>query len=170
MSNTLFLMVGLPGAGKTTTARALSEVTGAVHLWADEHRRKQFGTPKFDVQENQAVYDQLNREASEMLAHGKSVIYDTAFNHFADREKLRAIASQHGADTIIIWVQAPPSTARERATKDSHLQSTRVFGDMSNEHFDKLSQKLEPPHANEKTIIVDGTKITREYIKSLLPE
>lgn len=161
-------MVGLPGAGKTTASRALCEVTGAVHIWADEHRKSKFETPKFDAAENQSLYDQLNSETAILLGQGKSVVFDTAFNHYKDRQKLRDIADSHGAETVVVWVQAHHEVARERATKNSHQQDTRLLGDMSHEHFDSLSSKLEPPQKNEQTIEVDGTKVTLGYIKSLL--
>lgn len=161
-------MAGLPGAGKTTAARALCEVTGAVHIWADEHRKSKFETPKFDKAENQSLYDQLNSETAILLGQGKSVVFDTAFNHYKDRQKLRDIATTHGAETVVVWVQAHHEIARERATKNAHQQDTRLLGDMSHEHFDSLSSKLEPPQKSEKTVVVDGTKVTLGYIKSLL--
>ncbi len=161
-------MVGLPGAGKTTAAVAICKVTGAIHIWADEHRKTRFYTPKFDKAENLSLYEQLNSEVSVLLGQGKSVVFDTAFNHYSDRQKLREIAAVHGAKTVVVWVKTHYEIARERATKDSHKQSTRILGDMSHKHFDTLSSKLEPPQENETTVIMDGTKITPDYVTLML--
>jgi predicted kinase len=168
MGTTLYLMFGLPGAGKTTTAQIISKLTGAIHLWADEQRKTRFSTPKFDAAENESIYEQLNDETAILLGQGKSVVFDTAFNHLKDRDHLRNIASQHRANTVVIWVQTPSEVARERATKDSHLQETRILGDMTHEHFDKLKDKLEHPADYENAIVLNGTKITPEYVKTKL--
>lgn len=157
-------MVGLPGAGKTTAALAICKVTGAVHIWADEHRKTKFTTPKFDQAENMSLYEQLNSEVAILLGQGNSVVFDTAFNHLSDRDHLRQIAQAHGAKTLVVWVQTASELARTRATKDTAAQTTRILGDMTNEHFDTLENKLETPTENEQPIVLDGTKITPEYI------
>lgn len=161
-------MVGLPGAGKTTAALAITDVTGAEHLWADEHRRTRFGQPRFDLQESHDLYTDLNQQTADLLAAGKSVVFDTAFNHYVDRHKLRTIASSQHAKTVVVWVQTSAELARKRATSDADKQDTRILGDMSHEHFDTLSNKLEEPQADELTVVLDGTKITPEYIRQAL--
>lgn len=160
----LYLMVGLPGAGKTTAAQAIADATGAIHIWADDQRRQKFDNPSFDEAENQSLYAQLNAETAILLGQGKSVVFDTAFNHYKDRQKLRAIATAHNARALVIWVKTPSQLARQRATEKSDEQATRLLGDMSHEHFDKLKDKLEPPTIDEETIVLDGTKITKGYV------
>jgi len=165
----LYLMLGYPGAGKTTTAKVIHQVTGAVHLWADHIRRERFGHPTFSHKENLQLYDHLNELTAELLAAGNSVVFDTAFNLREDREKLRKIAAKHHAAAKLIWVQTPHDLARERAFKDVHLQETRVIGHlMTTADFERLSNKLEPPHTDEPYIAVDGTKVTPDYIKQIL--
>lgn len=168
MNATVYLMFGLPGAGKTTVAKEICVQTGAIHLWADEQRKTKFSNPKFDAAENQSLYEQLNDETAVLLGQGKSVVFDTAFNHLSDRDHLRDIASKHQAETIVVWVQTPSEVARTRATQDAHLQDTRILGDMSHEHFDRLKDKLEPPAKHEKVVTLDGTKITPKYVKTRL--
>lgn len=161
-------MLGYPGAGKTTAAKVLAELTGATHLWADQERRAMFGEPSYSDDENKALYDHMNEEALTLLAHGKSVVFDTSFNHFDDRQRLRGIADGADADVVLIWVTVDEATARARATQNAHLQTTRALGDMTSDDFDRLRDKLEPPKADEPYITLDGTMITAEYLKTQL--
>lgn len=163
-------MVGFPGAGKTTISKMIHELTGAVHLWADHERRKRFGAPTHSHTENLKLYGELNEVANQLLSQGKSVIYDTNFNFFKDRERLRAIAAQHGAQTIVIWIRTPKELARERATKDAHLHHTRVLGNMPLDHFERISNNLQPPREGERVIEFDGTNTTQETVAEALSQ
>ena len=161
-------MLGYPGSGKTTTAKAIHALTGAVHLWADEERRRKFDPPTYTHQENLELYAELNKKAETYLREGQSVIFDTNFNFYKDRQKLRRVATLAGASTKLIWVTTPKSLAKKRATTDAHKQDTRVLGDMPPEHFDRMANNLQPPEDDEPYIEVDGTRVTPEYIAALL--
>lgn len=165
---TLYIMLGWPGAGKTTSSKVICELTGAVHVWADKVRREMFKTPKFTQVENDLLYNRLNEEAVNHLNAGESVVFDTSFNHREDREQMRRLAKEANANYILIWVKSPESTARIRATQDAHIQPARPQGDMSDQDFDRLISKLEIPTDNEEFIELDGTKITDKYVAKML--
>jgi predicted kinase len=154
----LYLFVGYPGAGKTTTARLIAERTGAVHLWADDERHKMFTEPTHSEKESLQLYEYLNKRTAELLAAGQDVVFDTNFNHLADREKLRQIAEEQGAETVVIWMSTPVEVARQRAVHSPELRNGYMVG-MANEEFDAIVSKLEPPTENEKIIKIDGTKL-----------
>ncbi len=161
-------MLGYPGAGKTTTAKFIYTLTGAVHLWGDRERRQKFGNPTYAHRENLLLYNELNQVAENLLAQGKDVIFDTNFNFYKDRQNLRDIAKRHSARTVIMWLTTPKAVAKERATNNAHMQDTRVLGDMPVEAFERMSRNLDPPHKDELYVKVDGTKVTQESIKELL--
>lgn len=151
-------MVGYPGAGKTTVAQLIAKQTGAAHIWADLERHKMFGQPRHNETESQELYDQLNHDTEQLLSEGKSVIFDTSFNHRRDRDQLRKIASRHGADTVVVWLTTPSEIARERAVHSQLVRNGYEFK-MTPEEFNRIANHLEPPAKDEKVIKIDGVKL-----------
>lgn len=163
----LYLFIGYPGAGKTTIARQLAAATGAVHIWADGERHKRFPNPTHSLTESLQLYDQLNQETDKLLAASKSVVFDTNFNFYADRQKLRAIADSRGVETNIIWVTTPLGVAKERAVHSNVTRNGYGYV-MTADQFNQIAAKLEPPHKDETVIKIDGTKLDPAALKQLL--
>lgn len=168
MQPTLYLMVGYPGAGKTTTAKYIHELTGAVHLWADHERNRRFIRPTHSHQENLELYAQLNREVAGLLRDGNSVIFDTNFNFRKDRDRLRQIATDAGARTVVIWLTTDKKLARNRAVEHPEPGETRVWGNMPAADFERISSHLEEPADAEHPLKINGTQLTREDVEKVL--
>jgi predicted kinase len=164
--STLYLMVGYPGAGKTTVAKWIAKETGAVHLWADVERHKMFDKPDHSENESRRLYDELNRCVETLLASGKSVVFDTSFNHYHDRQLLRGVATRHGAATVVVWVATPAGMARERAVQANVVRNGYDFT-MTAEQFGAIADKLEPPREDEKVIKINGTKLDANEVMRL---
>jgi predicted kinase len=163
----LYIFIGSPGAGKTTVAKLIAERSGAVHLWADAERHKMFGEPTHSTEESIQLYEYLNHKAAELLTNGESVVFDTNFNFYDDRQKLRELANQRGANTVVVWLTTPVDVARSRAVHAPELRNGYMVG-MTGEQFESIVNKLEPPAKNEKVIKIDGAKLDPESAVRLL--
>lgn len=166
MASRLYLMLGYPGAGKTTVAQLIAERTGAVHLWSDLERHKMFDDPSHDEAESRQLYEQLNQRTEDLLADGKSVVFDTSFNYRRDRDLLRKIAARHGAEAVVVWLTTAPATAKDRAVHANVVRNGYDFN-MTGTEFDRIAEHLEPPTEDEKVIKIDGTQSNRDSIRRL---
>ncbi len=164
---TLYLLIGYPGAGKTKVSRIIAAKTGAVHLWSDYERHKLFPQPTHSEAESVRLYDELNHQTQELLAAGQSVVFDTNFNFYADRRKLRHIADKQGAKTVVIWITIPKALAKERAVH-APVGRNGYNAPMSEKRFEAIVTKLEPPRKDEKTIKIDGANFDSQTVMSLL--
>ncbi len=168
MKPVLYLMVGYPGAGKTTISKLIHQLTGAVHIWGDKERLVRFEHPKHTESESRELYRQLNTEVAELLKRGESVVFDTNFSYRRDRDHLRDIARQNGAKCQVIWLTTPRDVARKRAVEESEDKPTRLWGNMLVAVFEKLVAKQEDPGNDEHPIRIRGIGVTEETVRDAL--
>ena len=123
----LFVVMGLPGTGKSTLATRLAEHWGLrlvssdverkrlAGLDATEHRYEAFGTGLHTAEHDDATYDSLVRRSLEQLAQG-SVIVDASLTQPRYRERLIAAAGEAGVEAWLVECEAPPEVVRARIT------------------------------------------------------
>ena len=87
-SPAIVLLVGPPGTGKTTFARALQQRTGIEILESDAVRRSMFRAPAYDKAESRSVFDVLHESAAARLSNGHSAIKSSVLwaRHAVNRE------------------------------------------------------------------------------------
>lgn len=119
---------GFSGSGKSTRARRLVELHGALRLRADVERKKLFDwAPSYRPTEDekkrtysaettQRVYKQLGTTAEQILSAGMSVVIDATFLQGWQRSMMLEIANANSSKFRIIDCQADELTLRRRIT------------------------------------------------------
>ena len=117
---TLFLIVGLPGAGKTTRARELAAEHRALRLTPDE-----WMIPLFDGTQPDGKRDVLEglliTVALQALRAGTNVVLDFGLWGRDERSALRWLARSAGASCQVVYLPVDQDVQRARIT---HRQAT----------------------------------------------
>lgn len=123
----LVLTCGLSGSGKSTVAQALVEALGAVRVRSDVERKRLHGLAAtqrpadpgriYDRASTERTYARLAEVARAGLAGGVSVVVDAVFNRRAERDAMRRLAREFGADCVVVDCQAPEPVLRERLAR-----------------------------------------------------
>jgi len=165
----LYLMFGYPGAGKSTTAKVIEQLTGAIRLSSDEVRIELFPKPTFSQQEHDALYKELDNRAEKLLSEGRNVVYDANLNRYQHRKDKYDICQRTGATAKLLWIQADKSLAKERALHESR-QHLWPEAETPDQMFDRIASIIEEPGPDEPYTAIDGTKVTESYIENLLQD
>src|SRR5258708_303633 len=108
----LYLLVGLPGAGKTTRARQLEVEASALRLTPDEWMLPLFGSN--DPATRDTLEGRLIWIALRALQLHTNVILDFGFWSKDERSSLRWIARQRGAKSQVMYLPIDPETQWKR--------------------------------------------------------
>jgi len=161
----LFLMLGYPGSGKSTFSEQLAQDFGWLRFNTDEARRYMFTTEAetVDVKLNPYVNGALDYATEVALDAGFSVVNDSNHNLAQSRQKLKIVATQCGAKTIVIRMKTPLRVAKQREV-NRRLESDYIA--ISDERYDVLVGLLEEPTNDELTISIDGEANYTDQLKS----
>lgn len=116
MRSTLYVMIGIPGSGKTTIAKNTAENINALHISRDEIRFSLLtDKDNYFAKENQ-VYKEFTKQIREGLAAGHTVIADATHLNQKSRYKLFHNIHLNPSETTVIgiYMRVPLETCLER--------------------------------------------------------
>ncbi len=143
----VYLIVGLPGAGKTTYAKELEVSVPALRLTPDEWQIMLFGhenpPDKRDLVEGKLV--QLGMRAAEL---GTNVVFDFGFWGKDERSALRWIAAAVGARSQVVYLPIDHEEQRRRVTGRFATTPAQTFH-MSDAELEQWRAQFQPPDGEE---------------------
>jgi predicted kinase len=143
----VYLIVGLPGAGKTTHAKELEISAPALRLTPDEWQIMLFGREnppdKRDLVEGKLV--QLGMRAAEL---GTNVVFDFGFWGKDERSALRWIAGAVGARSQVVYLPIDHEEQRRRVTGRFATAPDQTFH-MSDVELEQWRAQFQAPDGEE---------------------
>jgi len=143
----VYLIVGLPGAGKTTRAKELETSESALRLTPDEWQISLFGDQnpphKRDLVEGRLV--QLGMRAAQL---GINVVFDFGFWGKDERSSLRWIAATVGARSQVVYLPVDPEEQHRRVTTRFATTPDQTFH-MSDVELEQWRAQFQAPDDNE---------------------
>lgn len=132
----LIVLNGLPGAGKTTTARTIAKATDTEHLCSDDLRREFFvGTElamsQFLPSGNRIVYELIFQRAEIQLLAGRSVISDGMNNLPAGWTRYLSLAERMRVGLVFLDILVPTHVLRSRLLARQQTGSSSSLGNQA---------------------------------------
>ncbi|MFG2820251.1 AAA family ATPase [Kitasatospora sp. NPDC048365] len=160
------LMAGLPGSGKTTLSRALTD-RGFVRLCPDEEMYRRHGV--YGVDFPRGTFPTLERpvledaavELSEHLKSGHDVVVDHGFWTPEVRAQWQRIAAESGAAVVLVYLAASHDELWTRISKRNKFHA----GDPNSIYFSesdlqRYRTRFIPPGPGEPHLLYDGDAAT----------
>lgn len=142
----VIIMVGLPGSGKSFFAEQFADTFHAPYLSLTRITR-------FEGVSADTANHLLHYQLDELLKTHQSLIVDGTANTRFERMELTKKARAAGYETLFIWVQTDPATAKQRATKETKGKPSPV---LSVEEYDRQVKRFVAPNAIEQSIVISG--------------
>lgn len=141
----LIVMVGVPGSGKSFFAEKFAETFGAPYI--NYEKILQYTSDPSQLE------SLLCYQLEELLKTGQPIMLEGLSDTRAERLELSRAAKEKGYETLFIWVQTDPTTAKNRTIRETKNKSNRT---LSSEEYDRAAKRFTPPHATEKSVVLSG--------------
>jgi predicted kinase len=144
---TLILMVGLPGAGKTTRAMELATAYGAIRFTPDHWMIPLFGDNMADGKRF-VLEGRLLSVALQTLRLGTSVVLDYGLWARDERSALRWLARDSGAACRVVYLPVDKEVQLARIAQRQRTAPHQTFP-MSEADVDRWRTQFQVPDAAE---------------------
>lgn len=142
----LIVMVGIPGSGKSFFAEKFAETFHAPYVSLEK-----IATLAGDNDTSAAQI--MKYQIDELLKTRQSIIIEGEADTRSERAELTRKARANGYESLFIWVQTDPATAKSRAAKVGKSKTGRT---LTHEEHDLLTRRFTSPNAVESPVVISG--------------
>lgn len=156
MKPKVYLMCGLPGAGKTTYTK--TKLKGIKRLSTDEivfDRHGECGVdyPKEDYHKYYSpVKKELEKELVRLLMSGESVILDYGFWSKKGRDKYKKLIEDNGGECILLYFKINKKILLKRLSERNKITSANTLT-VSKDDLEEYIDEFEEPNEEEEVIV-----------------
>jgi len=152
----LIVLVGLPGTGKSTLARALAQALPAAVVESDFVRKQLFDSPAHSGQESQLVHSVCHDVIRRLLRRGVSTVSDATNLIESQREFLYHLADQCDARLLVVRVAASEPVIRQRLEQRQVARSPHDWSDADWSVYLRMQQRQDAIGRPFVTVKMDG--------------
>jgi predicted kinase len=159
----LIVMVGIPGAGKSSFAKSFAASFKAPLISHDHILQEIFDSPERTKKEEIITAGVAEYMLDETLKTGQTIVYDGLSSTRSSRAEIVKKAKNAGYKTLLIWVQTDQATARKRLITESKKRSV-----INPEQFETYVNKFSAPQQNENVVVISGKHTYSSQLKIVL--
>jgi predicted kinase len=152
----VIIMVGIPGAGKTTFAEHFAKTFHAPYVHSSELE----GLAGIDQRSASIVAAKL---LSELLKTHHTIVFEGDTSSRTTRLALVKTIAQAGYKPLLVWVQTETVEAKRRS-----IRKRSGHAPLTPEQFDTALKRFAPPASAEKAVVISGKHTYATQVKIIL--
>lgn len=163
----VFIMSGLPFSGKTTLSKSIASHLGIPRISFDETwleiEKEKGSIPGSDsVEQWKYICEVCEEKTKQLLESGTSVVYDNLGSTREQREKIKGLAGEAGAESKVIYVDIPKDEVTKRRERNLTVKER---AQVSDENFDNALTQFEPPTESEDYLAYRPTEEINAWLE-----
>jgi predicted kinase len=159
-------LIGLPGAGKSVVARALTDQLGLRRVCRDTIRHAMFPTCSYSFAEKRAAFRAAMLALEINCMPGESSVIDgVTFSRRRDLERVDAVIRHYNFTAIPVFLDCPPHVAHGRIAAEIE-HNRHVARDRTPELVYEVQARFDPPPPS--ALLVDATQPAAEVCRIIV--